>query len=419
MSKSDQTCLTALKGSGINLIKSIVILSFPRYSGLCPFLMQTTRVNGVPVEKEADMKKTPLYDRHLNLGAKIIDFGGWAMPVQYSNVISEHRTTRESAGLFDICHMGEIDVKGDDSFALLQYVMSRNLEGQAIGQMKLSILPNRHGGIIDDLTIYKFGDDYYRLVTNAVTKDKDLNWIKKIKDEKGFRNVQVIDVTDETGKLDLQGPLSETILQRIMDDPIGSLNYYHSLETRVLDVPAVVSRSGYTGEDGFEIYMPAERVGEIWDALLEAGGPEGIRPIGLGARDTLRLEAGMMLYGNEMCETVSPFEVVYGWVTNLEKDFIGRDALIRQKSEGVKRKLVGFMMEDRGIARHGYKVFKYGREVGEVTSGTFSPTLQRAIGLAFVSVEYKETGTFLDIQIRESFAKSRVVPLPFYRREKR
>jgi len=365
------------------------------------------------------MKKTPLYDRHLNLGAKIIDFGGWAMPVQYSNVISEHRTTRESAGLFDICHMGEIDVKGDDSFALLQYVMSRNLEGQAIGQMKLSILPNRHGGIIDDLTIYKFGDDYYRLVTNAVTKDKDLNWIKKIKDEKGFRNVQVIDVTDETGKLDLQGPLSETILQRIMDDPIGSLNYYHSLETRVLDVPAVVSRSGYTGEDGFEIYMPAERVGEIWDALLEAGGPEGIRPIGLGARDTLRLEAGMMLYGNEMCETVSPFEVVYGWVTNLEKDFIGRDALIRQKSEGVKRKLVGFMMEDRGIARHGYKVFKYGREVGEVTSGTFSPTLQRAIGLAFVSVEYKETGTFLDIQIRESFAKSRVVPLPFYRREKR
>lgn len=363
------------------------------------------------------MQRTPLYDRHQKLGAKIIDFGGWAMPVQYSNVISEHRTTREAAGLFDICHMGEIDVKGNGAFEMLQYVMSRNLEGQENGQMKLSILPNRQGGIIDDLTIYKFGEDYYRLVTNAVTKDRDLNWIREIQSEKGFRNAQVVDVTDGTGKLDLQGPLSQSILQRITKDTLSSLRFYHSMDTEVLDVPAVVSRSGYTGEDGFEIYMPAERVGDIWDALLEAGSSEGIKPIGLGARDTLRLEAAMMLYGNEMCETVSPFEVVYGWVTNLEKEFIGRDALIRQKNEGVKRKLVGFVVEDRGIARHGYKVCKYGREVGEVTSGTFSPTLQRAIGLAFVPVEYREPGTFIDIRIRDSLAKSRVVPIPFYRRK--
>lgn len=365
------------------------------------------------------MQKTPLYDRHLKLGAKIIDFGGWAMPVQYTNVISEHRTTRESAGLFDICHMGEIDVKGSGAFALLQYVMSRNLEDQEIGQMKLSILPNKQGGIIDDLTVYKFSDDYYRLVTNAVTKDKDLKWIRKIQNEKGFQNVETIDVTDHTGKLDLQGPLSETILQRVAKEPLAHLKYYYSMETKILDVPAVVSRSGYTGEDGFEIYVSADRVGEIWDALLEAGKPEGVKPIGLGARDTLRLESGMMLYGNEMCETVSPFEVVYGWVTNLEKDFIGRDLLTRQKKAGVKRKLVGFVVEDRGIARHGYKVFKDGQEVGEVTSGTFSPTLQKALGLAFVPIECREPGTFFDIRIRDSFAKSRVVPLPFYKRKKK
>jgi aminomethyltransferase len=364
------------------------------------------------------MKKTPLHDRHVRLGAKIIDFGGWAMPVQYSNVIAEHRTTREAAGLFDICHMGEIDVKGPGAFALLQYVMSRNLEGQETGQMKLSILPNRQGGIIDDLTVYKFSEDYYRLVTNAVTKDKDLNWILKIKDEKNFSNVKLIDITDDTGKLDLQGPLAEAILQRLMKDSLANLKYYHFTETRVLDAPAVVSRSGYTGEDGFEIYVPAGRVGEVWDALLEEGRPEGLKPIGLGARDTLRLESGMMLYGNEMCETVSPFEVVYGWVTNLEKDFIGRDVLTRQKKEGVKKKLVGFEMTDRGIARHGYRVLKQGKEIGDVTSGTFSPTLEKAIGLAFVPVECREPGTAIDIQIRDNLAKARVVPLPFYRRKK-
>jgi glycine cleavage system T protein (aminomethyltransferase) len=369
--------------------------------------------------QEKEMQKTPLYGRHVQLGAKLIDFGGWAMPVQYTNVITEHRTTRDAAGLFDICHMGEIDVKGPGAFGLLQCVMSRNLECQEIGQMKLSILSNRQGGIIDDLTVYKFSEDYYRLVTNAVTKDKDLKWIRKIQDEKGFQNAETLDVTEDTGKLDIQGPLSEAILQRIMSDPLAPLRYYHSMETKVLDAPAIVSRSGYTGEDGFEIYVSADRVGDIWDALLEAGKSEGIKPIGLGARDTLRLESGMMLYGNEMCETVSPFEVVYGWVTNLEKDFIGRDSLMRQKNEGVKRKLVGFVVEDRGIARHGYKVFKEGQEIGEVTSGTFSPTLQKAIGLAFVPVEYREPGTSIDIQIRDNFAKSRVVPLPFYKRKKK
>lgn len=365
------------------------------------------------------MQKTPLYDRHVKLGAKIIDFGGWAMPVQYTGVIEEHRTTREAAGLFDICHMGEIDVKGTGSFALLQYVMSRNLEDQKAGQMKLSILPNKQGGIIDDLTVYKFREDYYRLVTNAVTKDKDLKWIGKIKDEKGFQNVELIDITEDTGKLDLQGPLSEGILQQLMKDPLAPLGYYHSMETKVADELAIVSRSGYTGEDGFEIYVSAGKIGKVWDALLEAGRPAGIKPVGLGARDTLRLESGMMLYGNEMCETVSPFEVVYGWVTNLEKDFIGCDALRRQKEEGVKKKLVGFEVSDRGIARHGYKVFKEGREIGEVTSGTFSPTLQKAIGLAFVPAECREPGTSIDIQIRDSLAKARVAPLPFYKRTNR
>ncbi len=363
------------------------------------------------------MLKTPLFDRHVKLGAKIIDFGGWAMPVQYTNVIDEHRATREKAGLFDICHMGEIDIKGPSAFSLLQRVMSRNLDDQETGQMKLSILATEQGGIIDDLTIYKFGADYYRLVTNAVTKDKDLEWIRKNLTEK-LADIEVTDITDETGKLDLQGPLSQAILQPIVRDSLESLRFYYFMNTSIAGIPAVVSRSGYTGEDGFEIYVPAESVGEVWDRLLEVGTPLGLKPAGLGARDTLRLESGMMLYGNEMSETVTPFEVVYGWITDLEKDFIGCPALKRQKEQGVKKKLVGFEMQGRGIARHGYRVFGRGQEIGEVTSGTFSPTLQKAIGMAFVAVEFREPGTEIDVEIRENLSPAKVVKLPFYKRQK-
>jgi aminomethyltransferase len=364
------------------------------------------------------MKKTPLYDRHLAIGGKIIDFGGWAMPVQYTNVIEEHQATRMKAGLFDICHMGEIEVKGSQAFDLLQWVVSRNIKEQAVGQIKLCAITNEQGGIIDDLTVYKLEDDRYMLVTNAGTKDKDFSWIKKQKEVKGFSDVQVTDISDQTGKLDIQGPLSEKILQNITADDLARLRYYHAMNTRVMNVPVLVSRSGYTGEDGFEVYANSEKIGSIWDKLLEIGADFGLKPVGLGARDTLRLEAGMMLYGNDMDEKITPLEVVYGWITNLEKDFIGSAALKRLKEKGLTRKLVGFEMKERGIARHGYKVFKEGKEIGEVTSGTFTPTLQKAIGLAVVPISYSEPGTEIFIQIRDHQTKAQVVGLPFYKRKK-
>ena len=363
------------------------------------------------------MKRTPLYERHLDLDARIIDFGGWDMPVQYTGVIDEHRATREAAGLFDICHMGEIDVIGSSAFELLQWATSRNLEGQKIGQMKLTVITNEQGGIIDDLTVYRLAEDHYRLVTNASRTDNDYRWILKIKEEKGITDVQVIDATDETGKVDIQGPRSQAILQKITADDLSPLKFYYSMESKILDISALISRSGYTGEDGFEIYTDAGRIGEIWDSLLEAGAGHGLKPVGLGARDTLRLECGMMLYGNDMDETTTPFEVVYGWITDLDKNFIGCENLRRQKEDGAEKKLVGFEMVDRGIARHGYEVLKDGREIGEVTSGTFAPTVKKAIGMAFVPVAYKEPGTEISIRIRNKEANARIVSLPFYKRQ--
>ena len=362
------------------------------------------------------MKRTPLYDRHLALGAKMIDFGGWEMPVQYAGVIEEHHATRTGAGLFDICHMGEIEISGAQALDLLQQMMSRNLERQETGQMKLSVLTNEQGGIIDDVTVYKLAEDRYWVVTNAATKDKDLQWIQRGKREGAFSGAEIVDRTDEIGKIDLQGPRAQQILQPLAGADLGPLKYYHAVQTTVAGVPALVSRSGYTGEDGFEIYADSRRIAAVWDTLMAGGAGSGLKAVGLGARDTLRLEAGMMLYGHEMCETVSPYEVVYGWVVDLEKDFIGHGALDRQRKEGVARKLAGFEMAERGIARAGYKIFKYGREIGEVTSGTFAPTLNRAVGFAFLPVAYTEPQTELEIRIRERPVKARVVTIPFYRR---
>lgn len=364
------------------------------------------------------MKQTPLYGHHVQLGAKIIDFGGWAMPVQYTNVIEEHRTTRQAAGLFDICHMGEIDVKGTGAFDLLQLIMSRNLDGQQVGSIKLSVMTTEQGGIIDDLTVYLIAENWYRIVTNAGTKGKDLAWMLNVKEQRGFTGVEIVDLTDAIGKVDLQGPRSQTILQSLVKQDLTPLKYYHFCETTVSNIPVLISRSGYTGEDGFEIYSDADHIGDVWDVVLTAGSEYGLKPVGLGARDTLRLESAYMLYGNEINEETTPLEVPYGWISNLEKDFIGSDALKKQKENGLTRKLIGFEMLDRGIARHGYKVFKDGSEVGEVTSGTFAPTVNKAIGMAFVPFSLKEPETEIEIQIRSKFSKAKIVPLPFYKREK-
>ncbi|MBN1614728.1 MAG: glycine cleavage system aminomethyltransferase GcvT, partial [Deltaproteobacteria bacterium] len=288
------------------------------------------------------MEKTPLYERHLALGAKMIDFGGWALPVQYRGILEEHRAVRNQAGLFDICHMGEIEIDGPGSFDLLQRVMTRNLARQEIGQIKLSVMTNPEGGIIDDVTVYRRGPERYMVVTNAGTRLKDLHWIEEHKTQAQLRNVRIRDISEETGKLDIQGPSAQQILQRLLKEDLSALRFYHATETTLLNEQILLSRSGYTGEDGFEIYADHERIGKLWDALLETGSEAGMRPAGLGARDTLRIEAGMMLYGHDLNETVTPLEVVYSWIVDLTKDFVGSDALKNQKETGIKRKLVGY-----------------------------------------------------------------------------
>lgn len=363
------------------------------------------------------MKKTPLYEKYSILNAKIIDFGGWAMPVQYTNVIDEHRTTRSVAGLFDICHMGEIEVKGPQALDLLQLVLTRNLAAQITGQVKLSALLNNEGGIIDDLTVYKMGENSYMLVTNATPKDRDWEWINKIQADKKF-DCSLNDISDEIGKLDLQGPRSEEILQKLTESDLKSLRFYHFCESQVAGLPTIISRSGYTGEDGFEIYAASNIIGEIWDRLMAEGTILGMKPCGLGARDTLRLESGMMLNGQDLNESVSPLEVPYGWIVDAHKDFIGRTALMARKNSGIGGKLVGIEMTGRGIARHGYKVFHSGKEIGIVTSGTFSPTLNKAIGLAFVDMACSVPDTEIAVAIRDTMTAAKIVKLPFYKRSK-
>ena len=339
------------------------------------------------------------------------------MPVQYTNVIDEHKATRSAAGLFDICHMGEIEVKGPQALDLLQLVLTRNLTDQTIGQVKLSALLNYEGGIIDDLTVYKMAENAYMLVTNATPKDRDWQWIKSIQQEKHF-NCTLEDISDRTGKLDLQGPRSEEILQKLTEVNLKTLSFYHFCESQVAGIPAIISRSGYTGEDGFEVYAAADQIGHIWDKIMAAGAPLGLKPAGLGARDTLRLEGGMMLNGQDMNESVSPMEVPYSWIVDAHKEFIGKTALVARKNSGNGNKLVGIEMTGRGIARHGYKVFHVGKEIGIITSGTFSPTLNKAIGLAFVDMAYSAPDTQITIAIRDTATPAKIVKLPFYKRQK-
>jgi len=363
------------------------------------------------------MKKTPLYEKHVALKAKIIDFGGWAMPVQYTNVIDEHRTTRTNATLFDICHMGEIEVRGPQALDLLQLALTRDLAGQKTGQVKLSALLNDRGGIIDDLTVYKMAEDFYMLVTNASTREPDYLRVQSILEEKKF-DCRLADVSDKTGKLDLQGPRSEEILRKLTPADLKGIRFYCFSEAQVAGIPAIISRSGYTGEDGFEIYAAAEKMGLIWDALMAAGAPLGMKPAGLGARDTLRLESGMMLNGQDITQEICPLEVPYGWLVDWNKDFAGKTALAAIKDAGIRKKLVGFEMTGRGIARHEYPVTKNGKVIGTVTSGTFSPTLNKAVGLAFVDIEFAAPDTEIDVVIRDTVSPAKIVKLPFYKRQK-
>ena len=364
---------------------------------------------------DGSVKTTPLLTRHEALGARLIDFAGWLMPVQYSGILEEHRAVRERAGLFDLSHMGELFVEGPDAGAALAYALVSDPPALAVGRAHYSMICAADGGILDDLIVYRLADERFLVVANA----SNAQLVSDLLAERigGFRAI-LDDRSLATALVAIQGPRAKGILAPRTDVDIDALRYYGIAEGHVAGSAALVARTGYTGEDGFELFVDNARAGELWDVLLEAGRAEGLAPVGLGARDTLRLEAAMALYGNDLDPTVSPYDAGLGRVVKLTKtaDFVGRAALERIAAEGPRRRLVGLIVRGRGIARHGYPIFVAERETGAVTSGAPSPTLGVPIALAYVTPGDGEPGTMLDVGIRDGRVPAEVVPLPFYRR---
>jgi aminomethyltransferase len=363
------------------------------------------------------LKRTPLYDLHVSLGARMVDFVGWHMPVQYAGPIPEHMAVREAAGLFDVSHMGEIEVTGKAALELVQRVTTNDVSKLDDNQVQYSTLTNESGGVIDDLLVYRINAEYFLLIVNASNTDKDYEWIK------GHNTAGSVVVHDTSGAwalLALQGPRSERILQDLSDRMLDRIPYYWSQWMQVDGVNCRVSRTGYTGEDGFEILCPADSARHLWNRLLVTGQDRGLVPCGLAARNTLRLEAAFRLHGNDMDETTTPLEAGLGWVVKLNKgDFVGREALARQKAEGLKRKLVGFEVLDRAPARDNYKVAVDGAEVGHVTSGSYAPFLKKNIGLAYLPTEHAAVGREISIIVRGRSVPARIVETPFYKRERK
>src|SRR5436190_12872260 len=358
----------------------------------------------------APLKRTPLRDVHAALGAKMVPFGGWDMPVQYAGIIEEHRCVRSAVGLFDISHMGEFEVRGPGPLGAVQRVTSNDASTLATGQVQYSLLCYPEGGIVDDLTLYRLADQHYMLTVNASNIDKDWEWVTEHGKGADWKNVSA-----ETGLLAVQGPKAEGLVQRLADTDVTRVPYYHFVKGGVAGVPCVISRTGYTGEDGFELYAPAERLESLWNALMEGGKSDGIQPIGLGARDTLRLEMKFALYGNDIDETTSPLEAGLGWVVKPAKgDFIGRAAIEKVRAAGVTRKLVGFEMVLPSVPRHGYRLLKDGAPVGVVTSGSFGPSVERYIGMGYVATALAAVGSELEVEIRGKPQPARVVRTPFH-----
>jgi aminomethyltransferase len=359
-------------------------------------------------------KRTPLHACHVEAGARMVDFAGWDMPVQYAGVIEEHRAVRTAAGLFDVSHMGEIRVRGAEAEALLQRLTPNDVSKLVPGRAHYSGFLTERGTYVDDLLIYRLAADDFLVVVNASNADKDFSWISE---RSRGADAEVTDVGDEYALLALQGPKALAILQPLATEGVAALRYYGFLQGEVDGRPALISRTGYTGEDGVELYVANEHAAPIWRRLMEVGKEHGLQPAGLGARDTLRLEAAMALYGHEIDDTTTPFEAGLDWVVKLEKgDFLGRDALAAQKAAGIPRRLVGFEVEGRGIARQGHGVLQEGKAVGAVTSGTFSPTFEKALGLAYVPPALGDLQAPLELDVRGKAVAAKVVPTPFYRR---
>jgi len=368
---------------------------------------------------DESLKRTPLYDMHLKYGARMVPFGGWEMPVQYSGLMEEHKAVREAAGLFDVSHMGEFEVKGPEALDLIQTISVNNAAKLAIGQVQYSLMCYENGTVVDDILVYRLGEHHYWIVVNASNIDKDFEWISHAKDRLGLQNLELKNISADVAQIAIQGPLAKEILQPLVPNVVlDELKFYWAKAgvTVAGMKTLVLSRTGYTGEDGFEVYCKKEDAVAMWEALMEAGDEHGLMPAGLGARDTLRFEAKLPLYGHEISDKLTPLEAGLGFFVKMAKgvEFIGRAALQAQKEQGLTRKLVGFEMIDRGIPRQGYEIARDGQILGTVTTGTFSPTLQRNIGLGYVPTEFADLGSEFDIIIRGKALKAKVVETPFY-----
>ncbi|WP_413670444.1 glycine cleavage system aminomethyltransferase GcvT [Mucilaginibacter sp. Mucisp86] len=359
------------------------------------------------------MKNTALTDIHVKTGAKMVPFAGYNMPVQYAGINAEHETVRKAVGVFDVSHMGEFILKGENALDLIQRITSNDASKLYDGKVQYSCLPNENGGIVDDLLVYRIDEKTYMLVVNASNIEKDWDWISKY----NTNGVDMKNISDRTSLLAIQGPKAAEALQSLTEVDLVSMEYYTFKKGTFAGVDnVVISATGYTGAGGFEIYFENQYAEQIWDAIFKAGEPFGIKPIGLGARDTLRLEMGFCLYGNDIDDNTSPLEAGLGWVTKFNKEFTNAEALQAQKQAGVSRKLVGFEMIDRGIPRHDYVIVDVdGNTIGKVTSGTQSPSLQKAIGMGYVDTAFAKEGTEIYISIRDNKIKAQIVKPPFYK----
>ncbi len=344
----------------------------------------------------------------------MVPFGGWEMPVQYRGIIEEHRTVRSAVGLFDVSHMGEFEVAGKDALAALQRLTTNDVATLAVGQVQYSVLCDPNGGIVDDLTVYRLADDHFMITVNASNIDKDFAWCTE-RSADGRFDARWTNVSSRTGLIAVQGPKAEALVRRLADRDVPAIGYYRFERGAVAGVPATISRTGYTGEDGFELYLPSESTDRVWQALLKEGARDGVAPIGLGARDTLRLEMRYALYGNDIDETTNPLEAGLGWVVKPAKgDFIGRDAIEVVRAAGLTRRLVGLEMTERAVARHGYPVRAGGAGIGVVTSGSYGPSVDRYIALAYVASSHAAVGSEVEVEIRGQGKPARVVKTPFH-----
>lgn len=362
------------------------------------------------------LKRTPLFEVYSESGGKTIDFGGWELPVQFSGIKDEHEAVRTKAGLFDVSHMGEIEVKGPESLSFLQKMLTNDVSKLKQGGALYSAMCYENGGTVDDLIIYQKAEDDYLLVVNAANTEKDFNWLQA----NAMEGVQIHNVSNEYAQLALQGPHAEKILQKITENiDLSSLGFFKCKENVLIaQISTMISRTGYTGEDGFEIYCQSEDGPALWRAILEAGKEEGIQPIGLGARDTLRFEAKLPLYGQELSPDITPIEAGIGFAVKPDKgsDFFGKAVLLEQKDKGATRKLVGIEMIERGIPRHGYKVYSGDKVIGEVTTGTHSPTLKKNVGLVLIDKNYSNLCTEVEVEIRSKRLKAIIIQTPFYKK---